>query len=138
MLKFFQVGISSIALSLLVLPSAPGAAARTSLHAAPVRLAAASPRVHIAPSSAHNPYYHRPVFATRRVWHPRYPEGFGAEYVEPTLPEAPDLTEFWSYWPAPDEAPPRSLAADPPPHRVVLFPVTISHEYHPHWTVDVW
>jgi hypothetical protein len=66
-----------------------------------------------------------------------------------------DTAEFWSYWPSPDEITwPIPVADDPPPHRVVLFqlapeslggdppqhggkllPVTIFHEYHPHWSV---
>lgn len=38
--------------------------------------------------------------------------------------------------PNPSPPPPAVIAAPQPVGRVVLFPVTIYNEYHPHWTVD--
>jgi hypothetical protein len=84
----------------------------------------------------------------RVVWH-GYPRRYPGGYYDPYYPAdvgveySPDdyearLAEFWSSWPLPDEVPTPPLpAADPPPYRIVSFPVMIFNGYRPHWTWGV-
>ena len=92
-------------------------------------------------------YYH-PGYGA--YYHPHYGAAYyradyGAAYYEPddgTAYYQPN-SSFARYAPADPDAVlgtwpvlPPVPAADPPPNRVVQFPVTIFYEYHPHWTVN--
>jgi hypothetical protein len=143
-----------------LLASAPCSVAGNSSHAWTVKSAVVrAPKGTLGP---HMSTWHRyPAIAGRSRWvgaryygaayyHPHY----GAAYYRPDYAAAyygPDYAaayyrpdSFYAEYTAadPDAVPgnwpmsPPVPAADPPPNRVVQFPVTIFYEYHPHWTVN--
>lgn len=126
---------AATALSLLLLATAPCFAAGNSSHAQTVRSAAPTAPKRTLGFRASTLQRH-PVLAGRSRWvGGRY---YGAAYygsnaVYAEYPPA-DPGAVLGAWPVPPPAP----VADPPPHRVVMFPVTIFYEYHPHWTINTW
>jgi len=125
-----------------LLASAPDSVADNSSHPRTVKSAVV--RAPKGTPGSHMSTWHRyPVVAGQRRWVGG--RHYGAAYYDPDYGTAyyQPGSSFAQYAPADSDAvlgawpvSPPVPAADPPPHRVVQFPVTIFYEYHPHWTVN--